>query len=71
MQQRFAIDDSLFREPVAVSTAIAKFTGTGQEAAAGLPARRHGQGVDERPRRDLGPDRRFRFAPGKPPVSAP
>jgi hypothetical protein len=70
MQRRFAIDDSLFREPAAVSTAIAEFTEAGQ-AAADVPARRRGHGVDDRPLGDLGPDQRFGFAPGKPPVSAP
>ena len=54
-----------------MSTAIADFTEAGQAPAADVPARRRNQGVDGRPLRDLGPDQRFGFAPGKPPVSVP
>jgi hypothetical protein len=41
MQRRFEIDDSLFREPAAVSTAIADFTEAGQAAAADVLFRRY------------------------------
>ncbi len=72
MRRRVEIDDSLFREPSAVSTTIPDFTEAAQAAAADVLGRRHGESIAiEWADSELALDQTFGFAPGKPPGSAP